>query len=251
MSCTRVLAAIALLLLLATPAHSLAAGAGAHAAATGAKAGGSKKSTWKTSATSTTPAAPPKCCEGQATIRAMGLNASLSTALSIPATCPAYNSSDNATDATNDGKWRTTLDAACPAARPLCIRVKCSANFSFPNTTGPNASLIHMTVSTLVQGCNTSEGTDTLLSQAAQANFTCEDITEYVEEENATATDLALPAPASDGLSAGAIAGIVIGSVFGVGIFVFCAFSCKETGRFGGNAARADIMFQKVRLSPA
>ena len=247
MSCTSVFAAIVLFLLLATPAHSLAAGA--HAVAIGAKAGGSKKSTWTTSATSTTPAAPPKCCEGQSTIRAMGFNASLSTALSIPTTCPAYNGSDKATDATNDGKWRTTQDAACPAATPLCVRVKCSANFSFSNTTGPNASLGHMTLSTLTQGCNTSEGVDALLSQAALVNITCEDITEYIEEPNATATDLALPAPASDGLSAGAIAGIVIGSVFGVGILIFCAFSCSEAGRLSGNAGRGDILFQKVRIS--
>ena len=179
MSCT-----LALLLLLATPAHSLgAAGSVAHVAA--ANGGGSKKSTWTTSA----PAEPPKCCEGQA----VGLNASLS----IPTTCPAYNSSDNAT---SDGKWRTTQDAACPAARPLCVRVKCSA---------PNSNV-------LIQGCNTSKG---LLSQH---NLTCEDITEYVEG-------------ASDGLGAVTIACIVIGSVFGVAMLVFCACVYKEAGKFRGN----------------
>ena len=180
MSCT-----IALLLLLATPAHSLgAAGSVAHVAA--ATGGGAKKSTW------TNPTAPPKCCEGQA----VGLN------LSIPTTCPAYNSSDNAT---SDGKWRTTQDAACPAARPLCVRIKC--------------------INILFQGCNTSEGVDALLSQL---NLTCEDITEYVEEGN---TNLA----ASDGLSAVTIACIVIGSVFGVAMLVFCACVYKEAGKFRGN----------------
>ena len=212
MSCT-----LALLLLLASPAHSL--GTAGSVAATGANGGGSKKSTWKTSAST----APPKCCEGQA----MGLN----TSLSIPTTCPVYNSSDNTT---NDGKWRTTQDAACPAARPLCVRVKCSANFSFPNTTGPNASLIHMTLSTLIQGCNTSEGVDALLSQH---NLTCEDITEYVEERNADLAPLA-----SDGMSTVVIAGIVIGSVFGVS---FCAFIYKEAGRQprqGATAPQAGLL---------
>ena len=184
---------LALLLLLAPPAHSLgAAGSVAHVAA--ATGGGAKKSTW------TNPTAPPKCCEGQA----VGLN------LSIPTTCPAYNSSDNAT---SDGKWRTTQDAACPAARPLCVRIKCSA---------PNSNV-------LIQGCNTSEGVDGLLSQH---NLTCEDITEYVEG-------------ASDGLGAVTIACIVIGSVFGVAILVFCAFIYKEARRFSGNAVRADIVFHQ------
>ena len=91
-----------------------------------------------------------------------------------------------------------------------------------------------MTLSTLIQGGNTSEGVDALLSQH---NLTCEDITEYVEERNADLAPLA-----SDSMSTVVIAGIVIGSVFGVG---FCAFIYKEAGRQprqGATAPQAGLL---------
>ena len=65
-------------------------------------------------------------------------------------------------------------------------------------------------------------------------------------------TPLLVTEESDTGLGPGAIAGIVIGTVAGVGIIALCITTAYA--KQGGNMAsqvRPDVLFTKVRLSPA
>ena len=187
-----------------------------------------------------TPAPPPLCCEGVI----MGLN----TSISMPSTCPAPSNPD---DGPSPNQWRTTNDSACPADRPTCIRLNCTMRFRDSNGTFTNISLF-----TLTQGCNTSASA--LIAYASEATgLTCTDITPTPPAAASAAADddtpLLITEESDTGLGPGAIAGIVIGTVAGVGLIALCitvAYT-KQGSNIVASKVRPDVLFTKVRLSPA
>ena len=124
-----------------------------------------------------------------------------------------------------------------------------------PRMTDPNGTVPYITIFVLTQTCNTS--TATLIAYSSKTpGLTCTDITPAAPVAAAAAEDedtpLLVTEQTDSGLGPGAIAGIVIGTVARVGMIALCiAVAYAKQGHDIASQVRPDVLFTKVRLSPA